>query len=263
MVAAANGSTGPRTQEGKAASSMNALKHGLTAQTALLPGEDPGEFRDFVWSVIEDLEPRGPVQAELAHRAGVLMWKRRRLEGAEEKALLQLRVEYAEKAADRLDEAEEDFVRTPQDRKLMKQVRAEERRLGAEWDAHQLLADQFGGRRGGALERLARYEQRLSQQIESTIRLILKLQNRKDWQERQQRRQTAPQALPDSEPRPAAGGEPGRPGPDRCAPQRPKTCQDMPPAPPPAPVQNELVVPEPPPPENAPPAPSDGPPDAN
>ena len=33
-------STGPRTEAGKAASSHNALKHGLTAQTVLLPGED-------------------------------------------------------------------------------------------------------------------------------------------------------------------------------------------------------------------------------
>jgi len=37
-------STGPRTEEGKAASSLNSLKHGLTAKTVLLPGEDPALF---------------------------------------------------------------------------------------------------------------------------------------------------------------------------------------------------------------------------
>ncbi|MFI5381076.1 MAG: hypothetical protein ACHRHE_17400, partial [Tepidisphaerales bacterium] len=34
-------STGPRTPEGKAKSALNALKHGLTAQSPLLPTEDP------------------------------------------------------------------------------------------------------------------------------------------------------------------------------------------------------------------------------
>jgi hypothetical protein len=33
-------STGPRTAEGKAASSMNALKTGIDAQSSVIPGED-------------------------------------------------------------------------------------------------------------------------------------------------------------------------------------------------------------------------------
>jgi hypothetical protein len=38
-------STGPRTPEGKSRSRLNALKHGLTARTLVLPGEDPEAFR--------------------------------------------------------------------------------------------------------------------------------------------------------------------------------------------------------------------------
>jgi len=41
-------STGPRTLEGRKASAMNALKHGMTSRTVLLPDEDPGEFERFV-----------------------------------------------------------------------------------------------------------------------------------------------------------------------------------------------------------------------
>jgi hypothetical protein len=177
-------STGPRTPEGKAASSMNALKHGLTAKTALIPGEDPEEFRDFVWSMVQDLAPRGPVQAELAQRIAVLMWKRRRLAGAEEQALADLQARYAAKSARRLRELEEQ-AETEEDFEELERENAEEEANGERWDANQMLADQFGFK-PGALDRLARYEQRLSQQIDSTIRLLVKLQNRQDWKARQE-----------------------------------------------------------------------------
>ncbi|HWE39743.1 MAG TPA: hypothetical protein VG406_24550, partial [Isosphaeraceae bacterium] len=38
-------STGPRTPEGKAIAAMNAVSHGLCANTAVLPGESVEEFQ--------------------------------------------------------------------------------------------------------------------------------------------------------------------------------------------------------------------------
>jgi hypothetical protein len=38
-------STGPRTESGKQRSSQNALRHGLTARTAVLPTEDPEAYQ--------------------------------------------------------------------------------------------------------------------------------------------------------------------------------------------------------------------------
>jgi hypothetical protein len=44
-IANAQHSSGPRTETGKAASSQNSLKHGLTAQSVLVPGEDEAAYR--------------------------------------------------------------------------------------------------------------------------------------------------------------------------------------------------------------------------
>jgi len=61
----AQASTGPRTAEGKAASSGNALTHGLTARTVLLAGEDPEGYRPLRESMIAELGPEGALESEL------------------------------------------------------------------------------------------------------------------------------------------------------------------------------------------------------
>ena len=40
-------STGPKTPEGRAAVRLNAIKHGLTAQSLVLPGENPEDFDEL------------------------------------------------------------------------------------------------------------------------------------------------------------------------------------------------------------------------
>ena len=69
-------STGPRTEAGKAASSANALSHGLTAaSTVVLPEEDTDAFERLREGVIADLDPAGALQAALAQRIAVLLWR--------------------------------------------------------------------------------------------------------------------------------------------------------------------------------------------
>ena len=58
-VANAQHSTGPRTEEGKQTSSRNALKHGLTASTVLIPGEDPAAYAAFKNDLTADWKPEG------------------------------------------------------------------------------------------------------------------------------------------------------------------------------------------------------------
>lgn len=69
-------STGPKTEAGKAASSANALRHGLTAElVVVLPDEDADAFERLRAGVIADLAAKGALQEVLAERAAVLLWR--------------------------------------------------------------------------------------------------------------------------------------------------------------------------------------------
>jgi hypothetical protein len=74
-IANAQFSTGPRTDEGKQRSSQNSLKHGLTAKTVLIPGEDPAEYQAFAAGLHEDLEPENAVECALAQEIIDLQWR--------------------------------------------------------------------------------------------------------------------------------------------------------------------------------------------
>jgi hypothetical protein len=71
-------STGPRTARGKLRVSLNALTHGLTAATAVLPFENRDHFEKFAAALRADLEPKGFLQALMVERLIELAWKLRR-----------------------------------------------------------------------------------------------------------------------------------------------------------------------------------------
>jgi hypothetical protein len=64
-------STGPKSTEGKERARFNALKHGATAQTRVLPGEDPAQFDGLVDAFTAGLQPRDPVERILIERMAV------------------------------------------------------------------------------------------------------------------------------------------------------------------------------------------------
>ena len=68
-------STGPRTDKGKAISSQNALKHGLTAKTVLIPGEDPAEYEKFSAGLVKGYDPLDAVEEALAIELIDLQWR--------------------------------------------------------------------------------------------------------------------------------------------------------------------------------------------
>ena len=86
-TARANGakSRGPVTPEGRARSSQNAVRHGLTAQSANLPPanvvlttESREDFQSLLDSYLHQFAPQTGVETELVHAMAVARWRLRR-----------------------------------------------------------------------------------------------------------------------------------------------------------------------------------------
>jgi hypothetical protein len=77
-LANAQHSTGPRTDDGKAASAQNSLKHGLTAKSILLPGEDEAAYQKMCEGMFESLGPDCTPEKELIQLLCDTQWRLQR-----------------------------------------------------------------------------------------------------------------------------------------------------------------------------------------
>ena len=78
-------STGPTTAEGKSKAKFNALKHGITADTAVLPYEDPQSYEQMRQALIDHYEPANAGEQMLVELVVVNYWRllrARRVEAA-------------------------------------------------------------------------------------------------------------------------------------------------------------------------------------
>jgi len=76
-------STGPRTPEGKAASSANAKTHGLNAADPVLPYEDRNQFNQLLEQYNSDFEPVTAHEEFLVSQVAGARWKLDRIERIE------------------------------------------------------------------------------------------------------------------------------------------------------------------------------------
>ncbi len=72
-------STGPRTESGKQRSSLNALSHGLTARTAVLPTEDPDAYQRHIQQFLDEYKPATPTETQLVHEIANTGWRLNRI----------------------------------------------------------------------------------------------------------------------------------------------------------------------------------------
>lgn len=76
-------STGPRTPDGKARSSKNAITHGVFAEAICIDGEDEIAYRQFRISIFRRTDPRDALELQFVEQIIRAGWKLRRLQGAE------------------------------------------------------------------------------------------------------------------------------------------------------------------------------------
>jgi hypothetical protein len=100
-------SNGPTTPKGLAASSKNALKHGLCSRSVLLPEEDPDAFHELLASLHIEHRPVGAHEEYLVRQMAVSQWRMDRLQRIEA-GLLASRLETIRQyEADNQDEDDE------------------------------------------------------------------------------------------------------------------------------------------------------------
>jgi hypothetical protein len=76
-------STGAQTPEGRAAVRSNFLRHGLTAQTAVLANENREHFDEMLEAFQAEYRPAGPTENLLVHQMVMAAWRLPRMRGIE------------------------------------------------------------------------------------------------------------------------------------------------------------------------------------
>jgi hypothetical protein len=77
-------STGPRTPEGKAKASLNAMRHGLTGRVVVLPSEDMNVYHAFCKELMADLAPETPLERQYAQTFCDTQWRLNRARSYED-----------------------------------------------------------------------------------------------------------------------------------------------------------------------------------
>jgi hypothetical protein len=150
-------STGPRTPAGKQRSSLNALRHGLTGQTIVLPTEDLAAYQRHAQSFLDEYHPHGATETQLVQSIIDLTWRLNRAAAAETNLLTLGITEYAAE------------INTPHP------------------DTHDALALALAFREHNrALANISMYSQRYHRQFERTLAQLRQLQEERRTAERLQ-----------------------------------------------------------------------------
>jgi hypothetical protein len=81
-------STGPKTPEGRARVSQNALRHGLTAKHLVIRPDEQEEFDSFQHELLAELNPQGPTEATVYQDLVHASWNLQRLRRLEAESSL-------------------------------------------------------------------------------------------------------------------------------------------------------------------------------
>jgi len=79
----AQNSTGPRTETGKQRSSLNALRHGPTGQTIVLPSADLAAYQKHCKEFFDEYRPKNKTETHLLQTMADLSWRLNRASSIE------------------------------------------------------------------------------------------------------------------------------------------------------------------------------------
>ncbi len=82
-----NQSTGPRTEQGKQRCALNALRHGLTGRTVVMPYEDMDQYHTFCRRLFQTLAPETPLEEQYAQTFCDTQWRLNRARSLEDAML--------------------------------------------------------------------------------------------------------------------------------------------------------------------------------
>jgi hypothetical protein len=156
-------STGPITFEGKRRSCLNALRHGLTGQTIVMPTEDLEAYQQHVQRFVNEYQPQGATETQLVQSLADAAWRLNRVSALETNLLTH-------------DIIYDDFPNHESTHEMREAIA-----IAAALDSHTR-----------ALANLSIHGQRLSRQFERILTLLQKLQSD---------RRTEPQAQPQTHPK--------------------------------------------------------------
>lgn len=152
-------STGPRTPEGKAKVSQNALTHGLTAKQPVLDTENPEEYTLFCEDFFRHHAPVGILEVSLAQRAADTFWRLQRAQ-TYETAVLNHLIESTQ---------DSDSSQTSQIENRKSSIENPQSLLG------QVLLDDF--RKNHILEKILKYEMSIERSYFRTVKELRRLQS--------------------------------------------------------------------------------------
>ena len=72
-------SKGPCSPAGKQRSSLNALCHGLTSRTVVLPSEDLAAYQRLTQEFFGEYQPQGPTEKQLVQELAAAAWRLNRI----------------------------------------------------------------------------------------------------------------------------------------------------------------------------------------
>ncbi len=141
-------STGPKTEAGKQRSSLNALRHGLTGQTIVMPAEDLEAYQQHIQRFVNEYRPQGATETQLVQSLADTAWRINRVAVLETNLLTH-------------DIIHQDFPNHESTHEMREAIA-----IAAALDSHTRV-----------LSTLSLHGQRLARQFEKTLALLQQLQS--------------------------------------------------------------------------------------